>query len=87
VRRHGVAAAIIIFLFALIAAGFTMIVFDQLFQMDTAIQNSLFPVGYYDALTLAFFQDGWYWISVVVIISLSVWLYLRAQESAVEGVT
>jgi hypothetical protein len=84
-KRPGIMVAIVIFIIAIICTGFIMIVMDQVFQADTSFVNTgPFSVGYYASPTLLFFQDGWIWMSLVVLGGLSIWLYLRAQESAVE---
>lgn len=83
-RRRGIAVALIIFILGVIIAGFAMIVLDQFFKSFQAYGQTNYPTGYYDPNILAFFQDAWFLFPVVVLIVLSVWLYLRSQESGVE---
>ena len=82
-RRPAIAAALLIFVIAFIAAGFIMIIFDQVFQKTTSMGTQLYPTGVYDPNVLLFFQDGWAYMALIVLVVLSVWLYLRSQESSV----
>jgi hypothetical protein len=83
-RRRGIAVALIIFILAIIIGGFTMIVMNELFTGFQAYGQSAYPTGYYDLSMLTFFQMSWFWMPVIVIIVLSIWLYLRSQESGTE---
>ena len=85
-KRVALAPAIIIFIIGIIVVGFVMIVFDQVFQIGTTFINTgPFAIGYYSSTVTQFFQLGWYWMPVGVVIGFSIWLYLRAQESSVEA--
>ena len=80
-RRRGIATALLIFILAIIVGGFFLIVMDQVVQLATSYGNQAYPVGVYDPGTLLFLQDGWVLFPVVTLIILSIWLYLRSQES------
>ncbi len=82
-KRPGIAVALVIFIIAFIVSGFIMIIFDQMFQSTTTQANNLYPSGVYDPNVMLFFQDVWGAMAIVVLVVLSVWLYLRSQESAV----
>ncbi len=82
-KRPAIAVALVIFIIAFIVAGFIMIIFDQMFQATTTQANNLYPSGVYDPNVMLFFQDVWAGMAIVALIVLSVWLYLRSQESAV----
>jgi hypothetical protein len=82
-QRRGIATALLIFIIALIVGGFVMIIFDQVFQSTTSWQVQNYPSGVYDPNVLLFFQDGWTYMAIIVVVIMSVWLYLRSEESSV----
>ena len=84
-KRRAIVPAIVIMIFSLIVSGIAMIVLDQPVQYVTAYeQASPYAIGYYDSNVLLFFTTGWFFMSLIVLISHSIWLFLRAQESGRE---
>lgn len=80
-RRRGIAAAILIFILAFIVAGLFLILMDTVVNdVTTWRQTYITGPGIYDSNILTFFNLTWIWFPVIVLVSLSVWLYLRAQE-------
>lgn len=82
-KRAGSVVALLIFFFAFIVCGIAMIILDQMFQFSTSWGTANYPVGVYKSSTLTFYTDGEAYMGVIVIIALSVWLYIRSQESSV----
>jgi hypothetical protein len=85
-KRHAILPAIVIMIFSLVISGIAMIVLDQPFQFVTSWeQTGPYSSGIYDSSVLQFFTEGWFFMSLIVLISHSAWLFLRAQEDGRES--
>jgi hypothetical protein len=86
VKRPAILPAIVIMILSLVISGIAMIILDQPFQFVTSWeQTGPYASGYYDPNVLQFFVEGWFFMSLIVLISHSAWLFLRAQEDGRES--
>lgn len=80
-KRHGIMAAIGIFVLTVIFIGVLLILLDQVMQPTFSWGSTNYPSGVYDSNVFTFLQQGWLWFGLAaVLIPMSIWLYLRSQE-------